>query len=306
MPAMTDPADRLAGVPRHWNTFLGVPPGEVAPADARVVLVPVPYDSTTSYRTGARDGPAAMINASRQLEDYDLELDRDLSPIGIYTAPELEPDVSGPEAMARRVERAVSAAAANGALVGVLGGDHSVTIGAVRALEALHPNLSVLYLDAHADLRNEYMGTPWGHASVARRLLETCPVVEVGVRSLSAPERAFIRETGLPVAFWPSDMTADELASWALESLADDVYVSVDLDVFDPSLMAAVGTPEPGGMAWSEVTALLKAVAAQRRIVAFDVTELSPAEGPEACAFTAAKLTYKLIGYATSAPTRSP
>ena len=211
---MTDPGDPLGGVPRHWNTFLDVPPGEVTPADARVILLPVPYDSTTSYRTGARDGPAAIINSSRQLEDYDIELDRDLSPVGIYTAPELEPDVSGPEAMVRRVEQAVSAAAANSALVGVLGGDHSVTIGAVRAQKALHPSLSVLYLDAHADLRNEYMGTPWGHASVARRLLEICPVAEIGVRSLSTPERAFIRETKLPVVFWPSRMTADELASW--------------------------------------------------------------------------------------------
>ena len=297
---MTDPGDPLGGVPRHWNTFLDVPPGEVTPADARVILLPVPYDSTTSYRTGARDGPAAIINSSRQLEDYDIELDRELSPVGIYTAPELEPDVSGPEAMVRRVEQAVSAAAANSALVGVLGGDHSVTIGAVRAQKALHPSLSVLYLDAHADLRDEYMGTPWGHASVARRLLEICPVAEIGVRSLSTPERAFTRETKLPVVFWPSGMTADELASWAMANLTDSVYVSVDLDVFDPSLMAAVGTPEPGGMSWAEVTNLLRAVATQRRVVGFDVTELSPDEGPEACAFTAAKLTYKLIGYATA------
>ena len=297
---MTDPGDPLGGVPRHWNTFLDVPPGEVTPADARVVILPVPYDSTTSYRTGARDGPAAIINASRQLEDYDIELDRDLSPIGIYTAPELEPDVSGPEAMVRRVELAVRAAAANDALVGVLGGDHSVTVGAVRALKAAHPDLSVLYLDAHADLRDEYMGTPWGHASVARRLLEICPVAEIGVRSLSTPERSFIRETKLPVVFWPSGMTADELASWAMANLTQEVYVSVDLDVFDPSLMAAVGTPEPGGMGWNDVTSLLKAVADQRSIVGFDVTELSPGEGPEACAFTAAKLTYKLIGYAAA------
>ena len=297
---MTDPGDPLGGVPRHWNTFLDVPPGEVTPADARVILLPVPYDSTTSYRTGARDGPAAIINASRQLEDYDIELDSDLSPVGIYTAPEVEPDVSGPEAMVRRVEQAVSAAAGNGALVGVLGGDHSVTIGAVRALKAFNPDLSVLYLDAHADLRDEYMGTPWGHASVARRLLEICPVAEIGVRSLSTPERTFIRETKLQVVFWPSGMTADELASWAMANLTQEVYVSVDLDVFDPSLMAAVGTPEPGGMGWAEVTSLLRAVAAKKRIVGFDVTELSPGEGPEACAFTAAKLTYKLIGYATA------
>ncbi len=298
---MTEPEDLLGGTPRYWNTFLGVPPGEVTPAGARVVILPIPYDSTTSYRTGARDGPAAIINASRQLEDYDIELDRDLSGMGIYTAPELEPDVSGPEAMIRRVEKSVRAAARRGALVGVLGGDHSVTVGAVRALKSIYPNLSVLYLDAHADMRDEYMGTPWGHASVARRLQETCPIVEVGVRSLSAPERGFIREAGVPVVFWPSGIPPEELAALVLDSLTGDVYVSVDLDVFDPSLMAAVGTPEPGGMSWAEATGLLKAVAGRRRIVGFDVTELSPGEGPEACAFTAAKLTYKLIGYAAAA-----
>ena len=262
--------------------------------------MPVPYDSTTSYKGGARHGPKAIIAASRQLEDYDLELDRDLSEVGIWTAPEIEPDASGPEAMVERVERVVRSVAGPGRLVGLLGGEHSVTTGAVRALKGLYPDMSVLYLDAHADLRDEYMGTPWGHASVARRLHEMCDIVQVGVRSLSAHERRFIREVGLPVTFWPPSVTdRRELHSRVLEALSPRVYISIDLDVFDPSTMAAVGTPEPGGLGWEDVTGLLRAVCGQREIVGFDVTELSPDEGPEACAFSAAKLTYRLIGYAT-------
>ena len=287
------------GPPRVWDTFLGIPPDE--PGRPGVTLIPVPYDATTSYRTGSRDGPRAIIRASRELEDYDLELDGDISAAGIRTAPELEPFAGGPEGMIDRVDRAVTGALIDGAIVGLLGGDHSITVGAVRAFERRHPDLSVLYLDAHADLRDEYQGSPWSHACVARRVLELCPVVEVGVRSLSEPERRFIDAEDLPVYFWPNE-TADvagilpEIAN----RLSDTVYVSIDLDVLDPSIMAAVGTPEPGGMSWHAATGLLRHVAERKRIVGFDVVELSPGEGPEACAFTAAKLAYKLIGYATT------
>ena len=293
---MTDAArGQLGDVPRHWDTFLDTGPGD---SGARVVLVPVPYDSTTSYKAGARHGPKAIIAASRQLEDYDLELDRDISQVGIYTAPEVGVDASGPEAMVERVRRVVEDAGSDGRIVGLLGGEHTITVGAVQALAKRVPDLTVLYLDAHADLRDEYMGTHWGHASVARRVLDVCGVSLVGVRSLSSEERSFIAEAEVPVVFWPPNGAGD-VAARALESLSEHVYVSVDLDVLDPSFMAAVGTPEPGGMAWSEAMALLRTVAEQRHVVGFDVTELSPGEGPEASAYTAAKLVYKLIGYAT-------
>jgi agmatinase len=145
------------------------------------------------------------------------------------------------------------------------------------------------------------MGSRWSHACAARRVLETCPVVHVGVRSLSMEERGFIRKKRLPVTFWPqAGGGIQALADRLLDVLSDDVYISVDLDVFDPSLMPAVGTPEPGGMSWLEVTGLLRVVGRERRIVGFDVMELSPREGPESCAYTAAKLTLKLIGYATA------
>ena len=296
---MAESPPESGGPPRVWDTFLGIAPGEHG--DPAVTLVPVPYDATTSYRTGSRDGPRAIIRASRELEDYDLELDRVISDVGIHTAPELDPFAGGPEGMIDRVDRAVSETLTDGAIVGLLGGDHSITVGAVRAFERRRPDLSVLYLDAHADLRDEYQGSPWSHACVARRVLELCPIVEVGIRSLSEPERRFIDGEDLPVYFWPNE-TADVagIQHEIVDRLSDTVYVSIDLDVLDPSIMAAVGTPEPGGMSWHAATRLLRHVAERKRIVGFDVVELSPGEGPEACAFTAAKLAYKLIGYATA------
>ena len=287
--------------PAHWDTFLDTPPEEADPTSARVLIIPVPYDGTTSYKTGARHGPKAIIAASRHLEDYDLELDRDISLVGIHTAPEIVPAAGGPEAVVEQVRKVALSWATRDKLVALLGGEHTIAIGAVQALLQVYPDLSVLYLDAHADLRDEYMGTRWGHASVARRLHDICPLVEVGVRSLSDEERDFIRDVKLHVHFWTSPATdISLLAEAVLDSLSPHVYVSVDLDVLDPSVMAAVGTPEPGGMAWHEVTSFLRAVSKRREIVGFDMTELSPDEGPEACALTAAKLVYKLIGYATS------
>ncbi|MDA1188958.1 MAG: agmatinase [Chloroflexi bacterium] len=282
----------------YWPTFLTLSPEESEYASAKVVVLPVPYDGTTSYMSGARYGPRAIIAASAQMEDYDLELDFSPSDAGIFTAPELIPDVSSPQAMVSSVARAVGAHLENGKLVGVLGGEHTVTIGAVQAVAKRFPDMSVLYLDAHADLRDEYMGSRWSHACVARRVLEEAPVVHVGVRSVSAEEQEFIAEKNMPVTYWPKE---DEVFEKAIESLSQHVYVSIDLDVFDPSLMAAVGTPEPGGMLWHEVLQLLRKVAGTRTIVGFDVVELSSREGPESCAYTAAKLVYKLIGYSTMA-----
>ena len=266
---------------------------------AQVVLIPVPYDSTTSFRGGARDGPSSIISASAQMEDYDPELDLDVAGLGIHTMPSLEPHMGGPEAMAKRMRAAVGSAIATGKTVGVLGGEHSLTAGSVQAHVEAFPSLSVLYLDAHADLRQEYQGTRWGHASGARRVYDLCPVVLAGVRSLSLEERDFIRETGIPVWPCPHDsgpLPADEI----LAQLSDHVYVSVDLDVFDPSVMSAVGTPEPGGLSWRQVVALLRRVGEAKRIVGFDICELAPNEGPVACSYTAARLVGKLAAYSVA------
>lgn len=267
---------------------------------SRVVLIPIPYDSTTSFRSGARYGPSAIIDASAALEDYDLELDLDASLVGIHTTEALEPHMGGPALMVERVRQAVGHYVQKGKIVGVLGGEHSVAVGSVQAHLEAYPDLSVLYLDAHADLRDEYMGTPWGHASGSRRIHERCPLVLAGLRSLCSEERDYIRSHGVPAYYWPPPGDGASYLGEIASLLGPNVYVSVDLDVFDPSLMPAVGAPEPGGMSWRQVTSLLQEIAMARRIVGFDVCELSPGEGPAACSYTAAKLVYKLVAYAAA------
>ena len=287
------------------SNFLALPEEQSSLHASQVVVLPAPYDSTTSYRTGARDGPNAIIEASYNLEDYDPELGIDVAQIGIYTAPRLEPHMAGPRSMIDRVREAVDHFLNMGKLVGMIGGEHSLTTGAVEALADRYPDLRVLYLDAHGDLREEYMGTRWGHASVARRVSELCPLVHVGGRSFSKEEIDHIESVGIPAFTWPpaspghpqpGDLDVDSI----VDCLGPHVYVSVDLDVLDPSIMSAVGTPEPGGLGWFETLSLLRRVAERSRVVGFDVMELSPRQGPDACSYLAAKLVYKLIAYSSS------
>lgn len=284
------------GLPLSPFTFLGLEVGDNTYHQAATVVLPVPYDGTASFKSGAREGPEAIISASRELEEYDAELRCDPCSTRIYTAPAVEPHMGSPERMVARVAQAVAPAAQERKLIATLGGDHSVSIGAVQAFASQHSDLSVLYLDAHADLRQEYLGTAWGHASAARRISEMCPLVLVGVRSMSREEAKLIEVSNIPCfpcSGTQSDLPVEEIVS----TLSPSVYISIDLDVFDPSFMAAVGTPVPGGLGWYQVLCLLRQVASARRIVGFDVVELSPREGPSACAFTAAALVYKLIGY---------
>ena len=282
-------------VPWTPGNFLALPPEQAAFDRATAVLIPVPIDSTTSFRSGARYGPAAIIAASEALEDYDLELDVDVAELGIHTAPPLEPHVGDPEQMAARVRTAVSHFAGAGKLTGVLGGDHSAAIGSALAHLERRPDLSVLYIDAHADLRDAYQGTRWGHSSAARRIAEHCPIVLAGVRTLAGEERTYLEASNLPVCYWPP--ANEDYIHDITSRLSPNVYVSVDLDVLDPSEMAAVGTPEPGGMRWLELLSLLRHVAEERRIVGFDVCELAPNEGLPAHSYTAAKLVYKMVAY---------
>ena len=285
-----------------WQTFLDTPPEEHDYESASFVVIPVPYDATTSFRTGSRYGPAAIIDASRHLEDFDVELRCDPSESGIYTLPEITPDASGPAQVVEQVREVVADTLKYAKTPVLIGGEHTLALGAVKACSDWYEDLSVLYLDAHADLRNSYMGTEWGHASVARRISEICPIVEVGVRSLSEEEFDFAQsEPGVEVHFWPTDQDGQGLYDSVRSQLSPNVYLSIDLDVLDPSIMSAVGTPEPGGMSWWDTIRLIREVSRKSRIVGFDVLELSPEEGPVACSSTAARLTYKVMGYVLTA-----
>lgn len=278
------------------RNFAALEPEHSDYARARVVVLPVPYDSTTSGWVGAREGPSAIIEASENMELYDIGIGKEPYRVGIHTLPEVAAHSGSPQAMVQRVEEIVGELADDGKFVVTLGGEHSIAIGPARAFAQRMPGLSVLAFDANADLREEYLDSRYNHACTLRRILESAPLVQVGLRSATREEHDFIREQGLPF-FSPSELRS--LGPEAIASrLSDSVYITIDLDAFDPSQVAAVGTPEPGGLLWDEVCDLLAVVAAQKRIVGFDITELAPAHGPRANAQLAAKLAYRLIGLA--------
>ncbi|MEX0799671.1 MAG: agmatinase [Dehalococcoidia bacterium] len=283
---------------RFWPArgFAALPPEHSAYETSRVVVLPVPYDSTASGWVGAREGPSAIIEASENMELYDIGIQSEPYRAGIHTLPELAVHAGGPEAMVDRIEAVVGELLDDGKFVVTLGGEHTVAVGAIRAHAKRRPGLSVLAFDANADLRDRYMDTPYSHACTLRRALESAPVVQVGLRSAEREEHDLIRERGLAFLS-PQELRAAGPESIA-ERLSDEVYITFDLDAFDPSQVAAVGTPEPGGLLWDEVCELLATVATRRRIAGFDVTELAPSLGPRANAQLAARLTYRIIGLA--------
>jgi agmatinase len=288
----------------HEGTFLphevfaGLEPPYSNLQNAKTVILPIPYDSTSEWRTGARHGPQAIIDASQYLELYDLELDRETYKVGISTLPRVEPLLSSPQDMIDRVYEVVGGLVQNEKFVVVLGGEHSLSLGAVRAFKEAFPRLSVLQLDAHADLRDEYLGTKYGQACVMRRISELCPISQVGVRSLSREEKEFLTQRKLK-PFYMSDLASNTASvDRIVHSLSQDVYVTIDVDVLDPSIMPAVGTPEPDGMSWQQILNVIESVAQHKRVVGFDLMEFCPAEGPSSCAFLLAKLAYKFIGCA--------
>jgi agmatinase len=285
-----------------YQDFLGIPEDARPRAAARASFLPIPYDLTTSYQPGARRGPIAILEASTHLETFDEELGRETwEEVGIETLPAVVPDTSSPAATLERIERVASEIVSGGKFLVALGGEHSVSAPLVRAVRGKNPGLGVLQLDAHADLRDSFEGSPHNHACVMRRVIDDgVPLAQVGVRSLTGEERALIRELGICTVFAP-EAVGEPVESWidrVLSALPEDVYITVDLDVFDPAVMPATGTPEPGGLDWYRALAVLRGVARRKRIVGFDVVELAPIPGNVAPDFLAAKLAYRLLGYA--------
>ncbi len=264
---------------------------------SKVVIFPVPYDSTLSYRAGSRGGPSAIISASKALEFYDIELAASPYRVGIHTTDELEPVMSSPEKMISVIEKASKRFIQENKFLITLGGEHSITTGIVRNLVKKYKNLSVLQIDAHSDLRDTYEGTKYNHACVMRRIREMCPAVQVGIRSMSEEESVYIRKNKIKIFYADYIREKQNYSEEVLNLLSDNVYITIDLDGLDPSVMPAVGTPEPGGMLWYDLTSLLKKVFATRNVVGADVVELSPLPPDVSSDFLAAKLTYKLIGY---------
>ncbi len=283
------------------HRFLGLDEEAAAFDGARSVILPVPYEATTSYGGGARSGPRAILEASRYIELYDQELDGDPSTVGIHTLPALELTREGPRAAMAELGEAYGTVldAVGDRFVVLLGGEHAVTAPAVRAwAERRNGRISVLQLDAHADLRPEYEGSAHSHASAMARILDVADVVGVGIRALSEEEMGVARSELGVHTIHAEEMWADD--GWmdrALEALGDEVYLTFDVDYLDPSVMPSTGTPEPGGGEWYPTLRFLRRVFRERRVLAADVVELAPVPGLHAPDFTVAKLVYKLIGY---------
>jgi len=273
--------------------FLALPDKLASYETAKTVILPIPYDLTLTYESGARLGPQAIINASRQLETYDNDLGLDPSEIGIATLPEMEQVVSGPEDMQKAIYRACVNLLDDNKYVMSLGGEHSITAALVKAHKEKYPDLSVLQIDAHDDLRNSYQGSKFSHACVMARVAEQVPFLAVGIRSFCGGEdqEKYDYKTYTPEAFRNNPGEFEK----SIAKLSENVYITIDLDALDPSVMPAVGTPEPGGLSWDEVMRIIGTLASRKKIVGADVVELSPKPGLTYADFTAAKLTYKVI-----------
>jgi agmatinase len=284
------------------RNFMGLDEQGSALDRAQAIVLPVPYEATISYGGGTGAGPAAILEASRYIELYDQELDCEPADVGIATLPALHLTGSGPaDALAElrdAYDRVLDEAGER--FVILLGGEHSLSSAPILAWADRMPDrrLSVLQIDAHTDLRPEYEGSPYSHASVMARVRERVNLVAVGIRALTSEEKRVADASDAIHIFFADDIhQGDAWIDDVIATLGDDVYISFDVDGLDPSLVPATGTPEPGGLLWYPVLKLLRRVCAERRVVAADIVELAPIPGLHAPDFLVAKLCYKLIGY---------
>ncbi len=276
------------------RTFAGIPLEYATKKNAEIVLLPVAYDGTSTWNKGADKGPEAFLEAAENMELYDIETDSEVYKKGIFLADELK-NFNTAEEMVEEVYRNAKKYIGEKKMFSMVGGEHSVSIGSIRAHNEAFENLTVLQLDAHADLRKEYMGSTCNHACAMHEASLNTNLIQVGIRSMDICEKEYMKKEKV---FFMQDIIYDEF--WldeVLRQMTDNVYISLDLDVFDPSMMPSTGTPEPGGMCWNEVLALLEYVFEEKNVVGFDITELCPNKHNKAPDFLAAKLYYKMLSY---------
>ena len=283
------------------ENFLGLE-GECATYDgAQVVVLPIPYEATVSFGQGARSGPRAIINASRQVELYDREFDREMAyDYGVHTLPALAPHAAGPEAMVEAIHACAREHLAAGKMLVGLGGEHSISSGFARAIHDVHGDFVLVQIDAHSDLRDNYDGSPYSHASVARRIAELgAPILQFGIRSICLEEMDYIRATPDTTRVWFNDdvHAGGHLPELAARIKGKKVFLTIDVDGFDPSIIPATGTPEPHGLTWVQVLDIVKTVCSNSTVVAFDCVELAPIPGMHSSEFITAKLVYKVINH---------
>ena len=270
---------------------------------AQIVILPVPVDRTTSYVGGTRNGPREILLASSHMELWDEEIGADVHGAGIFTLPEMDLPFGELAPLLDEVQRVASEIIRRDKFLVTLGGEHSITPPLVAATAAHYKGLSVLQIDAHADLRDSYMGTRYNHACAMRRTLEVAPVTQVGIRSMSTEEAEAAPSLNTTI-FYDAKMRSDpQWIDRVVDTLAGPVYITIDVDGLDPAIMPATGTPEPGGLSWYEILALLRATITRKTVVACDVVELSPLPGLIAPNFLCAKLIYKILTYRFSEKT---
>ena len=284
------------------DTFMGLssPHGDLK--KALFVVLPVPYEATTTYGRGTSRGPKAIIDASKQVETFDEELLQETCKKGIFTSSPVKVWGRNFAKISEDIRKSVSKAIQDGEVPVILGGEHSITPAAVKAFKEHYKDLAVLQLDAHADLRDSYEGRKDNHACAMRRTLEMAPVVQAAIRNISEEEYQFAKKTAqIEKIHFAHSFNAASVKK-ILSQLSDDVYITIDADCFDSSIMPSTGTPEPGGFSWADVTGIVKEVSRAKKIVGFDLVELSPIKGLHAPDFLAAKLLYRIMGYIAASP----
>lgn len=276
------------------RNYAGIPDQYAKLENAKVVLIPVPYDGTSTWQKGADKGPKAFLNASENMELYDIETDSEVYKEGVYLADAVTEN-SSPEAMVEAVHATTKKYINKNKFVTLFGGEHSISIGTIRAFNECFNNLTVLHIDAHADLRKEYEGSSCNHACAVYEANQTTNLVQVGIRSMDISEKSSMN---MDKVFFAHDMAMNEY--WideVIDQLTGNVFITFDLDAIDPSLLPSTGTPEPGGLFYYETLEFLKKVFTERNVVGFDIVELCPNENEKSSDFLAAKLYYKMLSY---------
>ncbi|NRB58685.1 MAG: agmatinase [Winogradskyella sp.] len=276
------------------NTYAGIPEEFAKLETSRVVLIPVPYDGTSTWQKGADKGPDAFLEASENMELYDIETDSKVYKRGVYLADAVVEN-SSPEAMVEAVERVTKKYIDQNKFVTILGGEHSISIGTIRAFNDAFEDLTVLQIDAHADLRSSYEGSTCNHACAVYEASKTTNLIQVGIRSMDVSEK---EQMDMGKTYFAHRIENDK--RWmdsAIDQMTDHVFITLDLDAFDPSILPSTGTPEPGGLLWYETLEFLRKVFERKHVVGFDIVELCPNPNDKSSDFLAAKLYYKMLSY---------
>ena len=276
------------------KTYAGIPEEFAKLENAKIVLIPVPYDGTSTWQKGADKGPQAFLEASENMELYDIETDTEVYQQGVYLADAVIENAS-PESMVEAVHQATKKYIKKNKFVTIFGGEHSISIGTIRAFNEMYPSLTVLHIDAHADLRKEYDGSTCNHACAVYEASQTTNLIQVGIRSMDVMEKSIMDEDK---TYFAHEMAVDD--TWmdsAIDQMTENVFITFDLDAFDPSILPSTGTPEPGGLLWYETLEFLKQVFEEKNVVGFDIVELCPNKKDKSSDFVAAKLYYKMLSY---------